>query len=325
MVVVSVVMSSYNHEKYISEAIESVLNQTYKDFELIIVDDCSKDNSRRLIRDYQLKDKRIRTIFHKENHGMARTMNDGINEAKGKFVAMIDSDDVWVSAKLEKQLDILKLNEDLIVWSEGEIIDTESRPTGVTFTQRHKALTRKKSGDIFEELLYGNLISKSSIIFNLENARDIKFDEHMKYLNDYRFMVDLAEKYKFCFIREPLTKYRLHGSNSVFSDLQGWQRDAIIIGEYLMRKYGHQIPKKATANIYLRTGLAYSRLGEKIIGRQLVLRAVNLDPLGKDNVVSLAQIAGNGDSFPDKIVSKSFYALDLLLILFRKTLASAHL
>ena len=121
-------MSSYNHEKYISEAIESILNQSFKDFELIILDDFSKDNSRAIIETYQRKDKRIKAFFHEKNMGIASTMNDLLSKASGKYIAFIDSDDVWDQLKLERQLAILEKNDSLVVWSEGEIIDENSVP-----------------------------------------------------------------------------------------------------------------------------------------------------------------------------------------------------
>ena len=157
MPLVSVIMPSYNHERYISEAIESVLNQTFTDFEFIIIDDASKDKSKELIKAYEEQDSRIRAFFHKENKGIARTMNECLEESKGNFIAFFASDDVWVKEKLEKQLEVLNKNEDFIVWSEGELIDAQGNPTGETFTQMHNAFKRIKSGDIFEELLKDNL------------------------------------------------------------------------------------------------------------------------------------------------------------------------
>ena len=142
-------MPSYNHEKYISESIESVLNQSFKDFELIILDDCSKDNSQDIITTYQKKDARIRALFHKKNMGIAKTANDLLAEAKGKYVAFTSSDDVWEKSKLEKQLVILDRDDSLIVWSEGEIIDSESKPKGYTFASMHGAVEKKKERRYF--------------------------------------------------------------------------------------------------------------------------------------------------------------------------------
>jgi teichuronic acid biosynthesis glycosyltransferase TuaG len=249
MVAVSVIMPSYDHASYLPEAIVSVLNQSFEDFELIIVDDCSKDDSQSIIESYQRMDKRIRTVFHKENEGIAKTLNDGMNKAQGKFIAFIASDDVWSVSKLEKQLLELKKNEDTIVWSEGEIIDSKSRPMGDTFTRRHGASHSKKSGDILIELLSGNFIFASSLVFKRENARDIRFDCGLKYLNDYRFVVDLASKYPYRYMPEPLAKYRIHGRNTNLSDKKGWLHDNMIVKKYFLREYGNRISKRMKYNM----------------------------------------------------------------------------
>jgi glycosyltransferase involved in cell wall biosynthesis len=162
-------MPSYNHANYISDAIESVLEQSFKDIELIIIDDCSEDNSKDVIQSYKKKDARIRTIFHEENLGIARTYNDGLDAAEGKYIAFLDSDDVWKRNKLDKQLAILRKDENLVVWSEGIIIDQEGKPAGQTFTQREGGSNRRKSGDIFEALLLSNFVFDSSLIVKRSN------------------------------------------------------------------------------------------------------------------------------------------------------------
>jgi glycosyltransferase involved in cell wall biosynthesis len=280
-------MPSYNHESYVSEAIESVLNQSFTDFELVIVDDGSKDNSKKVIKSYQEKDERIRTIFHMQNLGIARTLNDGIDNAQGRFVALIASDDVWAKSKLEKQLAELEKDENAIVWSEGETIDSEGRSTGETFTEK-RALQRKKSGYIFEDLLHRNFIFGSSIIFKKEHTKNIHFDEDLRYLNDYRFVVDLARKYKFNFIQEPLAKYRVHGRNITLTNRVSWLRDEVRIGKYFLQKYGNEIPNRTKAYLLFKVGRAYSRLGETSTARQLFLKAVCLSFFCKDSLPYLS-------------------------------------
>jgi len=236
---VSVLMTSYNHERFISEAIESVLGQTIQDFELIIIDNGSTDRSQQIIKNYSKKDDRIRAIFHDENMGIPKTYNELYENAKGKFVSGICSDDVWVKNKLEKQLEVMKQDENLIIWTEGEIIDSESQSTGKTFTQRYESF--KKSGHLFDELLGGNFIFASSVMFKRENLKDIRYDENIKYLNDHKFFLDLAYRYKYHFIPEPLSKYRLHGKNTIFLDMGGWYKDYMLIGKSITHEYGDKL------------------------------------------------------------------------------------
>lgn len=105
---VSVIMPVFNCERYLAQAIESVLNQTYKDFELIVVDDGSTDNSPAIIREYAQKDMRIRCAFHEENQGVSAARNTALDMAKGEWIAVIDSDDVWHPQRLEKLLSIVE-------------------------------------------------------------------------------------------------------------------------------------------------------------------------------------------------------------------------
>ena len=106
---VSVIMSSYNTAEYISESIASVRKQTYTDWELIIVDDCSADNTDEIVKPF-LYDKRIKYIKNETNSGAAISRNRALREAKGKWIAFLDSDDLWHPEKLEKQIRFMEKN-----------------------------------------------------------------------------------------------------------------------------------------------------------------------------------------------------------------------
>ena len=101
---VSVITPMYNCEKFISETIESVLNQTYTNWEMIIIDDCSTDKSKQIVKQYIERDKRIRLIALNENSGAAVARNKGIEVSSGRFIAFLDGDDLWEPNKLEKQI-----------------------------------------------------------------------------------------------------------------------------------------------------------------------------------------------------------------------------
>ncbi|MGZ4847374.1 MAG: glycosyltransferase family 2 protein, partial [Halobacteriota archaeon] len=161
---VSVLMKSYNHERFIAEAVESVLRQSFDDFELLIVDDASTDRSQAIIKGYQDDDSRIRTLFHDTTEGITKVVNDGIDVAKGTYIAQIDSDDVWRGDKLEKQMDVFASNENLLVWSEGETIDRDGRVLG-SFSEFFRSQTAKKSGNLFHDLAVRNYIFGSSLAY----------------------------------------------------------------------------------------------------------------------------------------------------------------
>jgi glycosyltransferase involved in cell wall biosynthesis len=253
--IVSVVMTSYNHEKYLSGALDSVLNQTFQDFELIVVDDASSDGSREIIRQYQRKDSRIRTIFHDRNMGISLTTNDGFNAAAGEYVAYVQSDDLWLPEKLEKQLQVLEHDPNLIVWSDAAIIDGTGKPTGRLFTEKYKAVEKQKSGNLFPALSKSNYICGQSMILKTAVAQEIRFDPKLVYANDYKFMLQLSRKYEFYFMDEPLVQYRIHGDNSISKNKDVWAKDGYHISRFLLKNHFAELPSAVAAKLYARIGL----------------------------------------------------------------------
>lgn len=130
---ISVVMPVYNASRFLEQAVDSVLAQSHKNFELILVDDCSTDNSLELARSYEKLDSRIRVIESPVNQGVAKTRNVGIAEARGEYIALLDSDDVWLDTKLEKQLDLIKRTGASIAYCSYDFIDEDNRSIGKPF------------------------------------------------------------------------------------------------------------------------------------------------------------------------------------------------
>lgn len=120
--IVSVVTPVYNAEKFIKETIDSVLNQTYTDFEYLLIDDCSTDNSPDIVKSYAEKDNRVKYIKLKENSGAAVARNTGIENAQGRYIAFIDSDDVWYPEKLAKQLAFMEKENAAFTYTKYEHI-----------------------------------------------------------------------------------------------------------------------------------------------------------------------------------------------------------
>jgi glycosyltransferase involved in cell wall biosynthesis len=116
---VSIIIPTYNRAHLVGRAIQSILDQTYKDFELIIVDDGSTDNTENIIREFQKKDKRIKYICHKKNRGGSAARNTGVKNSSGYFLSFLDSDDQWLANKLRTEVKILNNNKDCIICSTG--------------------------------------------------------------------------------------------------------------------------------------------------------------------------------------------------------------
>ena len=133
---VSIIMPSFNTAQYIKETIQSVLNQTYTKWELIIVDDGSTDDTDEILT--KIKDERIRYFKNKKNYGAAASRNKALREAKGQWIAFLDSDDLWASDKLEKQINFMKKNGYVFSYTNYEEIDAEGNKTGVEVTGPRK-------------------------------------------------------------------------------------------------------------------------------------------------------------------------------------------
>ena len=120
---VSIITPVYNCEKLLAKTIDCVINQTYKNWELLLVDDCSTDNSYKVINEYQKRDKRIKYIKLKENSGAAIARNTALNKSKGRFIAYLDSDDLWKKEKLEHQIEFMLKNDYAFTCTDYEKID----------------------------------------------------------------------------------------------------------------------------------------------------------------------------------------------------------
>lgn len=295
---VSVIMPSYNQDKYISEAIESVLNQSFKKFELIIIDNKSTDKSREIIKKYQEKDERIKITFHKENEGISKSINDGIDMASGKYISFICTDDIWDEFKLEKQLKALDKDENLIVWTEGDYIDSENKSLGVKFTQMQDgAETKKKTGVIFEDLLYENFICFSSLIFKKENLGNIRFKRRLHYLFDYQIEVYLAKKYHFYFINEPLVKYRIHSANTLLSNNEILEQDLMFIYNYFLYEYSNDIPEKVKWLLCIKIIDLYFKRSKITKVMPYIYEAITCKPLNLLNWVYLTKYYSKKNKF----------------------------
>jgi glycosyltransferase involved in cell wall biosynthesis len=279
MVTVSVLMGSYNQGKYLSEAIDSVLNQTFQDFEFIIIDDGSIDNSPQILENYAKKDPRIRAYFHKRNMGIPKTFNECIERAKGKFIAFQNSDDLWVQTKLEKQIAILETNESLIVYSEMEMINENGIPTGELLTEKAKASNKAKSGArVFEEIMLTDFCLIVTWIFKREFTKETKFDEQLPLFNDVKLAVDLLSNHLGFFMNEPLAKYRIHDDNSTRPARKTAYNDLVLLNQYYLKKYGARISRKTKINLLYSAGWGYSKLGANSEARFFFLKAIKMFP-----------------------------------------------
>lgn len=192
---VSVVVPTYNRACRLGETLLSVLNQTYKDFEIIVVDDGSTDDTSKVMQSFP----GVQYVFMKENHGVSRARNEGLNRAKGRYICFLDSDDLWNEKKLQTQVQWMERNIDCQVCYTDEV--WVRRGVRVHPMNKH----RKYSGDIFRHCLPLCIVSPSSAMLRAELFDQIgNFDESFPACEDYDLWLRIAIKYTFHFIEKPL-------------------------------------------------------------------------------------------------------------------------
>ena len=207
---VSVIVPSYNHGKYLAETIESVLAQTWADFELVIVDDASKDDSQEILRHYQGCDPRVRPFFHHENLGASQAVNHGLDLAEGAYFTFCGSDDLFMEDKLERQLEVVREHPGRAIIADGYNIDQEGRKLGPLFSQAPALAAMRKHGDIFEFLLSngGLYFFAQTLMVGRQLLEGIRFDESLVYYNEYKFVLELAQRSQFIYMDTPVFKHR---------------------------------------------------------------------------------------------------------------------
>ncbi len=199
---VSVITATYNRAAYLPEAIESVLNQTHRNLEYHIVDDGSTDATRTIVEPY-LRDARVR-YYVQENRGQSVARNAGLTHARGRFIAFLDSDDVWKCDKLESQLHIFEAHPEVdVVHSDEAYIDEKGHSLDQTNMTRY-------SGYVTEKLLENNFISFDTALFRRECYEVLGgLDESLRRSDDYELWLRYSTRFRFHYQPEKTIKYRM--------------------------------------------------------------------------------------------------------------------
>jgi glycosyltransferase involved in cell wall biosynthesis len=206
---VSVVMSVYNNESYLRESIQSILRQTFRDFEFIIIDDASTDNSWETLQAFASQDSRIRLIRNTENLGLTRSLNIGLKRAQGKYIARQDADDISMPWRFSKEVAFLDNNPQAVAVSGNvEGIDMNGRSHGKT--------TREGDPDLVAWFLmfYNHVVGHSLVMFRRQVAIELSgYDETKRYSQDYELWLRMAEKGDIALLRDALLQWRFHQDN----------------------------------------------------------------------------------------------------------------
>ena len=200
---VSIVMPTYNAVKYIQGAVESVLRQTYTDWELLIVDDGSTDGTEQMIQNLIKMDERVKLVKNRENIGVAETRNRGVELAKGEWIAFLDSDDIWHPNKLQEQLELYQRNGMPFIFTGSGFMDESGK------LLNYELSVPQIIG--YRELLKQNVISCSSVLIKKELAKKYPMEHSEKMHEDFAVWLSILkqEHIKAAGVNKPLLIYRI--------------------------------------------------------------------------------------------------------------------
>lgn len=195
-------MPTYNAAQWVAESIDSILNQTYKELELIIADDSSTDNTRSILREYEAKDPRVKVVYSEQNLGAGNTRNKCIEIAQGRYLAFCDSDDRWMPTKLEKQLAFLHEKDCCMVYASYITCNERGDNTGVIIAPHRQSLFQTKCDDKIGFLTF---------LYDTQKTGGKMLMPTIRKRQDYAYVLQILQKCHYAYgLKEPLAYYRLH-------------------------------------------------------------------------------------------------------------------
>jgi glycosyltransferase involved in cell wall biosynthesis len=211
---VSVLLITYNHEKFVGDAIDSILIQNYPNMEVVIGDDGSTDKTPEILHDYRNKyPEIIRLVISPTNMGITENCNRILKECNGEYVAMFAGDDLWLPGKIKKQVELFQRNPDAVFcYSKTDVFDSDSGRTIVTFPDFKKAEDYSSFNDILE-FTYSIGWSVPSFMFLKKAIPENGFEKSIPNVSDWLFWIETIRKGKVVFIDEVLARYRRHSGN----------------------------------------------------------------------------------------------------------------
>lgn len=266
---VSVIIPTHDRAEYLRGAIASVLQQTFQDFELIVVDDASAESNLEVVRSFH--DERIKFIQHEIQKGGSAARNTGIGSSKCDYIAFLDDDDEWFPDKLGRQMALLLASPPEVgcIYTGYVTVD---RSTGETKAQQ----IPQKRGDLSCDLLSENCLGGTSCVLLKRECLDKVglFDEKLPSFQDYDLWIRISKKFHFDYIREPLLRYYLH-QNKIWSNLDALNRGM----DMMLGKYGSSPSfRRYLSYRYLTLGVNHCYEGNMDAARKSYRRAIRLYP-----------------------------------------------
>lgn len=217
--VVDILLATYNGEKYLEAQLESILNQTYSNFRLLISDDCSSDNTKKILEKYKEKDNRIITFFQEKNLGVIKNFEFLLKQVENKYYMFSDQDDIWKKNKIEKSIKKMEEFNCDLVYTDLEVVDENLNVIYSSYWKLKGIYKKIKKYNNFESLYLNNFITGCTIISKKEFIEKVlPLPNTSKYvLHDYWIPLIISQYGKIDYIEEPLIKYRQHKNNKIGS------------------------------------------------------------------------------------------------------------
>jgi len=273
-----VILPCYNGSRWISQAVESVLAQTYKDFELLVIDDGSTDNSGEIVSSY-FYDERVRYIYQ-ENKGFSGAINRGIRESEGEFIGFIGQDDLWLPNKLELQMRYFSKHPDVdLVHSSYFAINSEGRIIGIKNVEIPKASSRK---ELIERLFLGNFIGFETVLVRKRCFDEVGlFDERMIGYSDHDMWLRMAGRFNIMgYIETPLIKKRIHELQLSKVKAEDVLRDEFLLVKKAIDQYPFlkKVLRKKLASLYYEWGIVLLKRGDGEAAKRKFLKSIRYQP-----------------------------------------------
>ena len=272
---VSVIIPTYNRAKIVHKAIDSVLQQTYKDYEILVVDDGSTDNTKAALNQYGNN-----IVYrYKDNGGISSARNFGIENATGKYVALLDSDDYWLEKKLEKQMACFRENPSYgVVATRCASFEIDGNFDTIEPQGKIREKNRPgKSGWVYKDLFHRNFIRTSSVVIKLDCFAKVgMFDESLYQCNDVDMWMRLARQYPVGFINESLTVYTDNPKGVSTDSLSGRETYLQVLDKnYDPAMIPSKLYKNRMARIYSHIGKHYVKRGDLPKGKEALRKALS--------------------------------------------------
>jgi glycosyltransferase involved in cell wall biosynthesis len=234
---VSISVMCYNQKHFLDECFSGLLNQTYKNIQIVVGDDASTDGSQKILKHYKKKYPEVfKLVLHKKNKGITENSQSILEKCDGKYIAITAADDIFLPEKIKKQVEVMESNPDVAMcYHNVEVFDSQTNKALFFFNDYNRGLYPYQ-GKITEKLLERRCFIGATSLFLKKSVIPDGYDNRIKYESDYQIMIDASTKGKAVYINEVLARYRRHDNNNT-TKTKFYYKDGLITYDIMEKKY----------------------------------------------------------------------------------------